>query len=333
MAIFVLLDQKKLIMELNEKLLRQIEMDLGLNYAGPFVKGQEISVKNCWHFSTDGNVVDEIFYNEDDFIAGMNRIYIVSKGYDVIILAFSLMDTHLHFILYGAREECNRFMHDYVRRTSRYIAVTYGDSHKLKDVPIHYQTIDTERYLKTAICYTIKNAPVAGIPFMGWDYPWSSGPLYFRRSSVWGTPVWLGQMKALDPGKVSQRRTLRTKQYQYEPVRMMGDIVFPGEYVAFEVVERLFRTCRSYNYFLCTSREDDVDGRGGMLSRLSIPMQEMRQHKKELCKELFGVSSVRLLDTPRRIRLARALRTRYNSSVKQIVRLCGLIYDEVKGLI
>ena len=140
-------------------------------------------------------------------------------------------------------------------------------------------------------------------------------------------------MKALDPGKVSQRRTLRTKQYQYEPVRMMGDIVFPGEYVAFEVVERLFRTCRSYNYFLCTSREDDVDGRGGMLSRLSIPMQEMRQHKKELCKELFGVSSVRLLDTPRRIRLARALRTRYNSSVKQIVRLCGLIYDEVKGLI
>ena len=171
---------------------------------------------------------------------------------------------------------------------------------------------------------------------MGWDYPWSSGPLYFRKPSVWGAPAWLkGEtMKTLDAGKVKQRKTLRTKQYQEEPdIKMLGPIVFPGEYVAYEIVERLFRTCRSYNYFLCTSREDDVDARGGLLSHLSIPMQEMRQHKKELCEEMFGVSSSKALDTPRRLRLARALRSRYNSSVKQIARLCGLVYDEVRDLI
>ena len=29
----------------------------------------------------------------------------------------------------------------------------------------------------------------------------------------------------------------------------------------------------------------------------------------------------------------KTLRVRYNSSLKQIVRLCGLVYDEVKDLI
>ena len=325
-----------MMMIFNEKLLRQIETDLCLNYSGPFDKIKGLPVSRCWHFSTDGNAVDAVFYNDEDFIAGMNRIYIVAGRYDIVILAFSLMDTHLHFILYGDCPECNRFMHDYVRRTSRYIAVSYGENHKLEKVPIHYQHIDTDRYLKTAICYTIKNAPVAGIPYMGWDYPWSSGPLYFRRATVWGTPSWLKKdsLKTLESGRVKQRKTLRTKVYQEDPLpQMLGPIVFPGEYVASEIVERLFRTCRSYNYFLCTSREDDVDARGGTLSLLSIPMQEMRQHKRDLCRALFGVASVKTLDMPRRVRLAKALRSRYNSSVKQIARLCGLIYDEVKDMI
>jgi hypothetical protein len=33
---------------------------------------------------------------------------------------------------------------------------------------------------------------------------------------------------------------------------------------------------------------------------------------------------------PQRLRLARTLRSRYNSSIKQIARLAGLVYDEVK---
>ena len=85
-------------MKIDQKLLRQIISDLGLNLA--FVKGQDIRIRNCWHFSTDGNAVDMLFYDELDFIAGMNRIYVTVKGYRVIILAFSLMDTNIHFILY-----------------------------------------------------------------------------------------------------------------------------------------------------------------------------------------------------------------------------------------
>ena len=323
-------------MRIEQELLRQIVIDLGLNV--PFSKGQTIKVRNCWHFSTDGNAVDAMFMGDDDFIAGMNRTYVTVQGYHVVILAFSLMDTHVHFILYGTFEECNRFMHDYVRRTSRHIAIHHGENNKLAGVPIHHQVVDDDFSLKTVICYTIKNAPAGGIPYMGWDYPWSSGPLYFRRSGNWGSPTWLdkmdGHVDSLYGINVNQQRgILHTRNIPDDKVPMIGNLVFPGAYVAFELVERLFKTCKSFNYFLCVSKEDDVDARGGRLSFLSIPMQEMRQHKQELCHEMFGTGSIKNLSVQQRLKLARVLRARYNSSLKQIVRLTGLVYDEVKDIL
>ena len=319
-------------MKIDEALLRQIISDLGLSV--PFVKGKTIPVKNCWHFSTNGKAIDIIFYDDADFISGMNRIYVTLKSYHVVILAFSLMDNHLHFILYGTYDECNRFMHDYVRRTSRHIAIRHKDNHKMDGVPIDYQIVDTDTYLKTVICYTIKNAPSAGIPYNAWDYPWSSGPLYFRRPGTWGSPCWLtsnmSPMSTLDLGSHGLRNYLQTRTPSGENVRTIGDLVFPGEYVAYELVEHIFKTCKSFNYFYCKTKEDDVDARGGDISRLSIPMKEMRQHKKEVCQELYRVDNVKNLTTDQRLKLARILRSRFNSSVRQIADLCGLVYAEVK---
>ena len=309
--------------------------DLGLDR--PFIKGQKIFIKNCWHFSTDGNAVDVMFYDEADFIAGMNRIYVTVRGYKVIILAFSLMDTHIHFVLYGNFDECNRFMHDFVRRTSKYISLTHGERHKLENVPINHQAVTDDFYLKTVICYTIKNAPVGGIPFNAWDYPWSSGPLYFRRSGFWSSPAWLDNEKCQGStsglGSHKLRALLKTMDIPSESVPMSGPIIFPGVYVAYELVEKIFKTCKSFNYFMCITKEEDVDSRGGTISHLTVPMQEMRQHKNELCMEFFGVGSIKTLNMQQRLRLARALKSRYNSSIKQIARLCGLVYEETKGLI
>ena len=85
-------------MKISDQLLLRIESDLGLNLA--FRKGADIPVSNCWHFCTDGNAVDTMFYDEPDFIDGMNRIFLASRP-GVVIFAFRLMDTPGHFILYG----------------------------------------------------------------------------------------------------------------------------------------------------------------------------------------------------------------------------------------
>ena len=278
-----------------------------------------------------------MFYDEEDFIVGMNRIYTTVRRYSVIILAFSLMDTHIHFVLYGEFDDCNRFIHDYVRRTSWYMSVSRGEKHKFDNVPINCQTVGDDYYLKVVICYVIKNAPVGGISYNALDYPWSSGPLYFRHPGLWSSPHWsdnLGNLTGTDGIGVGQlRQILKTRILPDENVPMAGSIVFPGFYTAYTIVEKLFKSCKSFNYFMCVSKEDDVDSRGGSISHLTVPMQEMRQHKSEVCQELFGVSNVKTLNMQQRIRLARVLHSRYNSSVKQIARLCGLVFDEVKDYI
>ena len=313
----------------------QLVTDLGLNR--PFVKGQTIPINNCWHFSTDGNAIDCLFYDDGDFIAGMNRIYITVRGYNVIILAFSLMDTHVHFVLYGEFDECNHFMHEYVRRTSISIAKKHGENNKLDGVPVDYQRVDNDYYLKTVICYTVKNAPVAGVPFNALDYPWSSGPLYFKKAGYWSSPSWQGKENNLSysgiMGTKTLRKVLKTRDLPEKNLRMAGSLIFPGEYVAYELVERLFKTTKSFNYFLCRTKEEEVDSKGGTISHLSVPMQEMRQHKNELCLELFNTASIKTLNTSQRLILARTLRSRFNSSIKQIARLCGLVYNEVKDIL
>lgn len=319
----------------NRIILEQMAKDIGLDV--PYYKGRVRAVNRCWHFSTDGNAVDIMFYDEEDFQAGMNRIFIVLETYDIVVLAFSLMDTHVHFILYGDFDACSRFVHDYVKRTSRHISIRHGDRNKLDGVPVSWQKIDTEDYLKTVICYTVKNAPAGGKAFLSGDYPWSSGPLYFRSQGYWCSPSWIDSVGSAreisELGTRERRRVLRARDTGWKTARIIDGIVFPGEYVAYREVERLFRTHKAYNYFLCRSKEDEVESRGGSISLLSIPMQEMKQHKNEACQELFGHRNSNRLNTQQRLLLVKVLRSRYNSSLKQIVRLCGLVFDEVKNLL
>ncbi|MGM9792806.1 MAG: transposase [Candidatus Cryptobacteroides sp.] len=315
----------------SDKFRAEISADLGLDRI--HIKGQTVSVNNCWHFYTAGESVDAMFYDNDDFRNGMNRVYSTALKYDILILAFVLMDTHVHFILYGGFPQCNAFMHEFVRRTSQYISQKYSLKNKLVNVEISHQAIDDDRYLLTAICYTLRNPVAAGLKYNALDYPWSSGPLYFRTPGTWASPIWMSGADEMLESDYRKRKWLRTRADFGKGIPIVCGIVFPGEYVSVKIVEHLFGSHRSFHYFMCITKESDIDNRGGSVTRLSIPIQEMREHRDALCRELFGDLGLRRLDTTRRMRLARTLKSRYNSSTKQIARLCGLEYEEIKDLL
>lgn len=321
-------------MKINDDLLRQIESDLSIN--APFLKGKDNPVNNCWHFCTDGNALDRMFDDREDFQDGMNKLYTTVLQYKVIILAFCLMDTHVHFILYGKFDECNRFIHKYIQLLSLRIYHRHNEKGKLFRIPVTHQAINNDFYLKTVICYVIKNPPAGGIYCTFYDYPWSSGTLYFRNAGDWTSPDWINHHinsnTSLNKLNTRERRLLlKSKITNNLPdATIINGIIFPGEYVAYEIVEKLFKTHKSFNYFICKSKEEDVESKGGQLSRLTIPIQEMRQHRNEICMELFNANTIRTLDTKQRLKLARTIRSRFNSSPKQICRLCGLILNEVK---
>lgn len=310
-----------------------LEDDLCLNV--PFIKGVDHQIKNCWHFSTDGESVDTMFYDDTDFKDGMNRVYIVSQSFNVGILSFVLMDTHVHFALHGEFDECNRFIHEYVRRTSIAIENRHHITKALETIKISHQFIDTDKYLKNVICYIARNPVEAGLAFSFYDYPWSSAPLLFRRNDCWTKPSFLMKSEINECSQVNNlRNIMKTRQVSSRTkVRIIDGIVFPGDYVLTNIVERLFRTPKSFFFFMSYTREDDIESRGGNISRLSIPIQEMRRHRDELCIQLFGKEGIRDLDTTSRVKLARILRSKYNSSVKQIARVCGLVISEAERML
>ena len=319
-------------MEITDSIRRAIESDLGLNTQ--FIKGQNIPVRNCWHFSTDGNKVDFLFNDDEDFTDGTNRIFLLSRKHRVIVLAYNLMNTHVHFILWGELDDCKRFMHEYLKLTSMALTSKYGDKHKLINLDIDYQTITDDRYLKVAICYVLKNAPVGGLPFNAMDYPWCSAALYFQREGYWTSRGW--ESKFTDSSSLGTKeifRILKTRTELEIPFKLIGRMVFPGEFVATDIVEKLYHTHKNFNYFMCVSKESDVESVQGSISRLSIPYAELQQHKNEICRERFGTNSIRTLSTDQRLKLAKMLRALYNCSPKQIAKSCGLVYSEVKSLL
>lgn len=311
-----------------EKRLSDIVSDLGLDR--PFVKGQPVHVRNCWHFYSSGDSVDALFKNAEDFREGMNRIFVVSYRYDILIVAFVLMDTHVHFILYGEFEECSRFVHEYVRITSMYLSSRHMGYKSLKNIEIAYQVIEDDRYLKTAICYVMKNPVEAGLPYNVWDYPWSSCSLYFRRKGEWTSPVWSKSESGIPFTKKGMKRSLKTHCELGNNLKMIGELIFPGEYTAVDIAERIFRTPRAFNYFMSVSKDIDVESREGVLSCLTIPISQLRNYRRQLSLKHFGKTELRSLDVSQRLRLAKMMKGMYNSSSKQIARVCGLVYDEVR---
>lgn len=314
-----------------ERYYSEIVSDLGIS--SPVVKGQSVPVRNCWHFYTSGDSVEVMFRNDEDFRNGMNRIYTVSCAYDILILAFVLMDTHIHFILYGEFEACNRFIHEYVRRTSMYVSSNYNERNSLRGVEISHQVIDDDRYLKTAICYVVKNPLAAGLPYNPWDYPWSSGTLYFRCRDSWTSPKWMSLENSTNFSRRDLSIVLKTHQVPDGNLPMISGLIYPDLYTEIDLVQKIFRTHRAYNFFLNVSKDIDIESREVVISRLTIPINELRECRKQVSLKLFGKSDLRELNVSQRVQLVRTMKGRYNSSLKQIVRVCGLVYDEVKGLL
>lgn len=308
-----------------------VSADLGIGL--PITKGQVVSVKNCWHFYTAGDSVEVMFYDEKEFLDGMNRIFPVVTCYDILILAFVLMDSHVHFVLYGDFDSCNRFIHEYVRRTSMFLSLRYQKRNALKDIEISHQSINDDRYLKTAICYVLKNPVSAGLPYNPWDYPWSSGSLYFRCPDSWTSPKWMLGMDNIVLKAQDKRMIAKSRVKIGSGIRTVDGLILPNQYVAVTIVEKLFRSHKAFNFFMSISKDVDIESRGGAISHLTIPLSEMRENRRLLSQEMFGVAELRGLKMEQRLQLARRMKSQYNCSPKQIAKLCGLVYNDVNGLL
>lgn len=283
-----------------------------------------------FHICTDGKAVPWIFQDTKDFIAGINRIGICHVLTGVVVIAFILMDNHVHFVLYGTISECKKFINLYKRLSGKWISIRYGYQDFLHNLPTEIIRIEDEESLANTIAYIDRNAIVAGYRNMPGEYPWGSARYIFKEPG--------SQASSYRTAGSFSRRELRAilKSHTILPSDWKIDsdgMILPVSFLSVSRLESIFKTSGRYSYFLNKKLEGIVE-RGMEHSRKAfIPDKELRAIVHEIIQDKHGLRDIRSLNINARLEIAKTLRYSYGSTVKQISRLLHLEKNSLEGFV
>lgn len=284
-----------------------------------------------YHICTDGNAISWMFQDDEDFIAGINRIALcILKNY-VEVIAFILMDNHVHFVLYGTALQCKEFINSYKMLTGKWIHNKYGLKDYLRLLPTEMISISDEETLLNTLAYIDRNSIVAGYRYMPSQYPWGSARYMFRDKEH----EYQQESKPLAQFPSSKQRSLlktRTKVPGEWQVDSRG-MISPHSFMDFSRIENIFRTSTRYSYFLAKKLEGHVEMQLAKSRKVFIPDKELRQIVRKIAHDTFRTEDVRTLDVKSRLAIAKRLRYDYASTLKQISRMVCLDDDLLKGFV
>ena len=288
--------------------------------------------KGFYHLFSDGFRTDVLFQDNISFIAGMNIIALSYLCAEVKILAFVLMDNHVHFILYGTADDCIRFKDKFIHKFAMWYS-NHNNGRCLNAMEFDLKELEDERYLLNSIAYVLRNGIAAGFAYCPDDYRWSSAGLYFRSpemlKSITSRYVSISELSVRERRRLMHSHTDIPLTWKITP----EGFIWPGSYVDYEIVERLYRTPKSFTYFMGQSKEEDINRSLGMDGNVVIPDMELREKAIELSMEMFNSTYLRKLTVPDRLSLAKELRRVYRCSAKQIARIVHLDQIYVKEFI
>lgn len=273
-------------------------------------------MKKYWHVCTEGLKQGVIFKERKDFVFGMNGIPVCALKHRILVLAFCLMDNHVHFIVAGEEQDCRKFVFSYRRRLS-----VLAD---MEGVDVCIKAIGDMEYLRMAIGYVLRNPMDAGGKELPFYYEWGSGALYFRGDVSVPFRSWNSQSVA-DMGPKKMRVLLKSNFIlpDYYMVSPEG-VVLPENYVRADIVERVFGLPVRFIYSVLRNDAVEMELAGEVLRKVRYTDSELAGSVIGLCRQKFRAESPESLAMEDRCRLAGLLRKRYGIGVKQISRLTGV---------
>ena len=279
-----------------------------------------------YHVCTDGNAIEWMFKDAADFIGGINRIGICAIETSVLVIAFILMDNHVHFVLYGTMPQCKKFLNKYKTLTGKWISGRYGLSRYLKHLPSELILIENEEQLLETIAYIDRNSIVAGYRQLPGEYPWGSARFMFRNQDAQNGKV-LAELNTKEIHETLKTWSPLPKDWKIDKTGML----LPECFLRTDILESLFKSPVRYLYFLSKKLEGKIEMQQG--TKAFIPDKELRPITEDLSRKLFGTKDIRKLDFNSRILLARKLRYNYASTPKQIARMVYLDNEVVSKFI
>ena len=284
-----------------------------------------------FHICTDGSRLPWMFRDEEDFIAGVNRIGICKCITMVEVICFILMDTHLHLVLYGNILKCKEFINLYKRLTGIWIKQKYDIPGHIKDVPIEIIPIKDEEGLLNTIAYIDRNSIVGGYKFLATEYPWGSGKLIFRdlRSENTSHETRLSDLSNREQWALLNTRVKLPQEWKIDS---RGMLVI-SSFVDITKLESIFKTPARYTYFLAKKLEGAIESQFRNARNAFLPDKDIRKVTIQICREMFGHEDIKALDVKSKLSIAKKLRYDYLSTLKQISRMVYLKEDMLKGFV
>lgn len=299
-----------------------------------------MKTKFFYHLCADGDDARNFIVAEVDFIVAFNLVGVCAANCNVIVVCFSIEDSHPHFLLFGYYEDCLRFKEMYEDAYRHHIVSSRGS---LDDVRLDLEIIcvDNEDYLRNVGTYIVSQPTKDGKDIMPFDYPWGSGCLYFRRGPF--VPVWrIDQNGKLLPTQSVGNMTYDQKQAILHSRKSVPDdwtvcngLLLPTNYVDIHRFESIYRTCNCYRAFLASGKNKDnvVLEKMSSIRGVAIEDLEARRLCGITCKTMFGVKDIRRLSSIQRVELAGALRKEYKLSFRQLATIVRLPESEIRKYI
>ena len=281
-----------------------------------------------YHICSDGNCASVLFETEADFKAAMNRVAICAACFPVIIVAFVLMGNHFHFVVRcESEEDCRRFIAEFRRLTCRYNGGIDCDESNLSDIEVKIIPVNDPEYLKTLICYVLKNPTKARLD-MFYSYPWGSGDVYFKSKMSYKHLVYT---RVGDYTIDTARKQFNTRRQLPAEWIVCDGVILPRNYIAVREVEELYKTPFSFMYFLSLNNDKAIEDDMGEWTSLKMNDYELREARDELLYSTFGKSRIRDMSAQERVRLAKMLKQKYHCSKKQLARIVQLPFATIDG--
>ncbi len=274
-----------------------------------------------FHVYTKGIEDSLIFWDEEDYIAGMNFVAIASYRLNIKILAFVLMSNHFHFVISGDKASILKFINQFKSLMSRYIHAKYGLNKYLKHLDTSLSYIETDNEgLKKTIAYVLSNPVKAGVNTIVSGYSWGSASCYFNDLTDSGA-LPLAQFAVR-----YQRSILHTaKRLPDSWLLAKKGYILPISYVDYKHVEALFGRSTSYEYFISRSRSYKKSTQDNMIFSDST----LNAALKEVLDKKYSVNSIHDMDSSLKRMLLRDLKTRFTCPVSQLARVTCMELKEV----
>lgn len=295
-----------------------------------------------FHVCANGADSRNFIINETDYYAAFNLVGVCAANTDVVVVSFSIEDSHPHLLLHGIYEDCTDFKACYERIYTYHAAATRPGG---ADLTLHcelYPIGDDLDYLRNVAVYTVIQPTKDGKAIMPYDYRWGTGSMYFRSSPY--TPVWLfdEQGTICQPvpfgsiGAREQRSLLHTRNYSIPDNWLVcNGIILPSNYIDVSRFESIYVTHNRYRVFLSSPKQREEMMLAKMAEQRGIMMEDMEARRVcgDVCKQLFGIRDPRRLALRDRLVLARHLRREFKLTYRQIATLVRLPESEVRAFV